>query len=168
MKILYIALLLLAPVVTSLGGVPKPVTNLGGGDDIEKLIEGYPEEKYDVSSTLCGLKPTPEFRDGFTMALRLCRLGADPHYLIYDELEDLPKSYIALKAFRLQDYKHTARLLEAIRGFNYSMAMHAWELKARKQIQQGEQAGAGQPATASESKLDGSQKPQPESKPASR
>jgi hypothetical protein len=31
-----------------------------------------------------------------------------------------------------------------------------------------EQAGAGQPATASESKPDGSQNPQPESKPASR
>lgn len=65
MKTLYIVLLLMtAPVGTSFGDVPKPVTNLGGSDDIEKLIEGYPEEKYDVNSALCGLKPTPEFRDG--------------------------------------------------------------------------------------------------------
>ena len=169
MKFLYIALLLmLAPVVTSLAGVPKPVTDLGGSDDIEKLIEGYPEEKYDVSSTLCGLKPTPEFRDGFSMALRLCRLGADPHYLVYDGLEELPKSYPSLRTFGLQNYKHTARLLEAIRGFNYSMAMRAWELKARKQIQEGEQGGTGQPATRPESKPEGGAKPQPESEGRSR
>lgn len=162
MKSLYIALFLMqVPVITSLAGVPKPVTDLGGSDDIEKLIEGYPEEKYDVSSTLCGLKPTPEFRDGFMMALRLCRLGAEPHYLVYDELEELPKSYPSLKTFGLKNYKHTARLLEAIHGFNYSMAMRAWELKAQKQIQQGEQAGADQPATAPQLKSGDNEKPNP-------
>jgi hypothetical protein len=89
-------------------------------------------------------------------------------YLVYDELADLPKSYPSLKTFGLQNYKHTARLLEAIRGFNYSMAMRAWEIKVHKQIQEGEQGGTGQPTTRPESKSEGGDKPQSEAEGRSR
>ncbi len=63
------------------------------------------------------------------MALRLCQLGAKPHYLMYSEYGKISKEYISLKTLTLTNYKHTAKLLEAIRGFNFSMSLTAYQAK---------------------------------------
>jgi hypothetical protein len=140
MKSLWITLLFLAVAAFAASAeLPRPVTSLNGTDDVQLLIKGYPEEKYDISSTLCGIKPTPEFQEGFLMARRLCLLGATPHYLVYSEYGEIPKSYLPLKTLTLTNYKHTAKLLEAIRGFNFSMAMKAFEAKHKERTKEGEQ-----------------------------
>lgn len=110
---------------TAVTAFAAPVTSLNGTDDIQLLIKGYPKEKYDITRTLCGLTPTPESKEGYMMALRLCRLGAKPHYLVYSEYGKISKEYVSLKTLTLTNYKHTAKLLEAIRGFNSSMSLTA-------------------------------------------
>jgi hypothetical protein len=105
--------------------LPPPVTSLNGTDDIQLLIKSYPKEEYDITHTWCGLTPTPEFKEGYMMALRLCRLGAKPYYLVYSEYGKISKDNIPLKTLILTNYKHTAKLLEAIRGFNSSMSLTA-------------------------------------------
>jgi hypothetical protein len=113
--------------------LPPPVTSLNGTDDIQLLIKGYAKEEYDLTRTLCGPTPTPEFEEGSMMALRLCRLGAKPHCLVYSQYGKISKEYISLNMLTLTNYKHTAKLLEAIRGFNSSMSLTALLAKCDRQ-----------------------------------
>ena len=111
--------------------VKSTAKSLGGTDSLAILTKGLPKESHSYSTTLCGLKASKDFHDGYDIAKRLLRHGLKPHYLSYPEFKSTLSGQAKIDSVSLTDYNSSKKLSESVNGFNFAMAMTVFDLKLK-------------------------------------